>query len=125
MDRICKTVPTLEEDIKNQLEANKNKRLKPMPTATVKNNTDWEKAQDACIALSSHPNERVRVNAALGFAYIAQVTGKLDKRIVKPALLQLLNTCGELQNRIIDAVKDVNYYTGWNIDENAEKTSSV
>lgn len=79
----------------------------------------WKKAQDICIHLATHPNEEVRVNAALGLAYIARTKGKLEKHMVKPVLLELLDNCIAFRWRIIDSLEDINFYLDWHIGEKA------
>lgn len=81
--------------------------------------SNWKKAQDLCVKLSVHSDERVRANCALGLSYIARGGGRLEKHIVKPVLLELLRNCEEYRWRVIDSIKDINDFMKWNIGYNA------
>ena len=76
---------------------------------------DWKFAQDLCIRLSEHENEKVRANAVLGLAYIARTKGRLEKHLVKPILLRELKNCADLRWRIIDSIEDINLFMKWDI----------
>ena len=65
-----------------------------LPLAVGMHEKNWKHAQDICVELSMHEDERVRANSALGFAYIARTKGTLEKHIVKPILLILLHEWG-------------------------------
>ena len=79
---------------------------------------NWKVAQDICVKLSTHENERVRANAGMGIAYVARTKGKLEKHIVKPILLKLLRECtGENKYIVIDAISDLKIFMKWNIGE--------
>ena len=79
----------------------------------------WKNAQDICLRLAEHPSAVIRANAVLGPAYTARTKGMLDKRIVKPYLLQELRTNAEYRWRIEDAIAYINYYLKWNIAQKA------
>jgi len=97
-----------------------------LPLSIGQHNPNWKYAQDICVKLSNHDDERVRANAALGLAYTARTKGKLEKHIVKPVLLKLLNDCTEYRWRIIDAIEDINLFMKWRIAEKAiEKYNTV
>jgi hypothetical protein len=88
-----------------------------LPLAVGENENNWKIAQDICVELSAHEDERVRSNAALGFAYIARTKGKLEKHIVRPILLKLLRECVEYKYNVIDAISDIKIFMKWNIGE--------
>src|SRR4029079_12567112 len=63
--------------------------LKPMIIAAALYEDDFDTAYDACVQLSSHPNEIVRGNAILGFGHLARLFGRLGddaQLIVKSGL---------------------------------------
>ncbi|GLC79317.1 hypothetical protein [Lacrimispora brassicae] len=92
-----------------------------LPLSVGEYYTDWKVAQDICVQLANHNDDRVRANAALGLAYIARTKGRLEKHIVKPILFKLLRECMEQKWRIIDSIEDINLYLKWHI---AEKNNS-
>lgn len=82
---------------------------------------NWKEAQDICLKLMENDNAAIRANAALGLSYIARTQGKLDKRLIKPYLLQELKMNEEYRWRIIDSIEDINLFMRWNIGEKALK----
>jgi hypothetical protein len=50
--------------------------------------TDWRAAQDFCLHLTNYADKIVRGNALLGLSYVARFQGKLNKKLVVPALLR-------------------------------------
>lgn len=107
------------EEVKEILQSNDMDALITLPLSLGEYESDWKFAQDTCIKLAQHEDERVRANAALGLAYVARTKGKLEKNLVKPVLLQLLNNCEEYQWRVIDAINDINLYMNWRIGKKA------
>lgn len=85
---------------------------------------NWKEAQDICLKLMENENAAVRANAALGLSYIARTHEKLEKRVVRPYLLRELKENEEYRWRIIDSIKDINLFMGWNIAEKALKRYS-
>ena len=92
-----------------------------LPLAVGENEINWKIAQDICVELSEHEDERVRANAALGLAYIGKTKGILEKHIVKPVILKLLRECIEYKCLVIDAISDLKIFMKWNIGEKAIK----
>jgi hypothetical protein len=87
---------------------------------------NWKEAQDICVKLSKHEDEEVRANAARGLGYIARTRRKLEKHIVKPILLKLLNECtGIAKEYVMDAISDVNIFMEWNLGEKAIKRYEI
>ena len=84
---------------------------------------NWKEAQDICIEFSVHKDEEVRANAARGLGSIARRMKKLEKNIVKPILLKLLDDCMEYDPiiiaYIIEGIGDINFFMKWNIGKNA------
>ncbi len=120
MDRIYKPLQKLHnEEIQAILESGSIEELVLLPLSVGEHHSSWKEAQDICVELTNHSDERVRANAALGLAYIARTHGKLEKHIVKPVLLKLLNECQEYRWRIIDSIEDINIYMKWHIGEKA------
>jgi hypothetical protein len=108
-----------EQEIQQILEANIIDEMILLPLSVGEYHSNWKFAQDLCVKISSHEDERVRANAVLGFAYIARTKGILEKHIVKPIVLKELNENKEYQWRIIDAINDINLFMKWNIGKKA------
>lgn len=120
MERIYKPLSEkTREEVKEILESNDMDALITLPLSLGEYESDWKFAQDICMKLAQHEDERVRANAALGLAYVARTKGKLEKNLVKPVLLKLLNDCEEYQWRVMDAIEDINLYMGWHIGKKA------
>lgn len=120
MERIYKPLSKkTREEVKEILESNDIDALITLPLSLGEYEPDWKFAQDTCIKLAEHEDERVRANAALGLAYVARTKGELEKNLVKPVLLQLLKDCEEYQWRVIDAIEDINLFMGWRIGKKA------
>lgn len=88
-----------------------------LPLSVGQYHMNWKIAQDICAELSEHDDERVRANSALGLAYIARTKGRLEKHIVKPVLLKLLNNCNGHRWRVIDSIEDINIFMKWKTGE--------
>lgn len=120
MERIYKPLPELsDEEIIRILQSGTIEEQITLPLAVGQNHSKWKTAQDICVELANHTDERVRANAALGLAYVARTKSRLEKHVVKPVLLKLLGDCEEYRWRVIDAIKDINLYLQWHIGEKA------
>ena len=118
--RIYRPLPVFDkEDIERILDSALSEALILLPLSLGEYHPNWKEAQDICVSLADHQDERVRANAALGIAYTARTKGKLEKHIIKPVLIKLLATCPGQQGRVIDAIEDVNFYMHWKIGEKA------
>lgn len=116
MERKYKSLPDYsDEEINRILREGTIKEVIQLPLSVGAYSSNWKKAQDICVKLSIHTDERVRANCALGLAYIARREGRLEKHIVKPVLLELLRNCEEYRWRIIDSIDDINNFMKWNI----------
>ena len=60
------------EDVEKLLTCGSIEELCILSLALGETFPNWKYAQDICILLSEHPDERVRANACLGFGYIAR-----------------------------------------------------
>lgn len=120
MKRIYHPLPEIDDKkIERIIQSGSIDELMILPLSIGEYHVSWKRAQDICVELSNHNDEKVRANSALGIAYIARTKGKLEKHIVKPMLLKLLDNCSEHRWRVIDAIKDVNAFMKWNIGEKA------
>jgi len=105
-----------DKEIKRMLKSGTLEELILLPLSVGEYHSDWKYAQDVCIGLINHDDEKVRANAALGLAYTARTKGKLEKHVVKPALIKLLKDCSEDNKwRVIDAIEDINLFLKWRI----------
>jgi hypothetical protein len=83
---------------------------------------DWKYAQNICLYLAEHSNDKVRANACLGLAYVARTKQRLEKHLVKPILLRELRCQTKFRWRIKDAIKDINRFLKWHLaDKHEEK----
>lgn len=76
------------------IEANDPSVLGPMIIAAALYEDDFDTVYDACVKLSSHPDEVVRGNAILGFGHLARLFGRLGEEapsIVKHGLVDVSN----------------------------------
>lgn len=116
MDKIYKPLPRVsDKEIERIIEEGTIEEIIVLPLSIGEHHPNWKVAQDICVQLSNHNDERVKANAALGLAYIARTKHKLEKHIVKPVLLKLLRECNGYNWRIIDSIEDINLYMSWNI----------
>ncbi len=74
-----------------------------------------ERAQKVCLALITHENANVRANAVMGLGHIAYTKGKLDKRLIKPYILQEIRTNTEFRGSIMGSIEEINLYMGWDL----------
>jgi len=86
-----------------------------LPLAIGQSFPDWKFAQDTCLKLTEHSDNKVSSNACLGLAYVARTHGLLEKHLVKPVLLRELKRQTEMKWRIEDAISDINFYLKWNL----------
>ncbi|MBU5363403.1 hypothetical protein KQI58_20480 [Enterococcus raffinosus] len=120
MKRIYHPLPEISnKEIEQIFQTGSIEELMVLPLSVGEYHSNWKRAQDICVELSKHTDEKVRANSALGIAYIARTKGKLEKHIVKPVLLELLNNCSEYRWRVIDSIQDINIYMNWTIGEKA------
>ncbi|MGG5370333.1 hypothetical protein [Enterococcus sp. AZ196] len=120
MKRVYQPLPVVDDkEIKRILQLGSIEELMILPFSVGEYHADWKTAQNICVELSNLSDERVRANSALGFAYTARTKGKLEKHIVKPILLGLLENCSEHRGRVIDSIQDINSYMNWHLGEKA------
>ncbi len=73
-------------------------------------------AQEVCIGLAAHADERVRGNALLGLGHVARVHGTLDRARVQPLLEAGLTDASEwVRGQAQSAVGDVEHFLGWRL----------
>ena len=113
------------QDALNELEKGDEESLLRLPLRVGEYLDQWKNAQDICLRLAEHPSAVIRANAILGLAYTARTKGMLDKRIVKPYLLQELRTNTAYRWRIEDAITEINYYLKWNIAQKVQHPLTV
>lgn len=119
MGKVYQPLPEISsKEIKRILQSGILDELIILPLSVGEYHPNWKIAQDICTELTNHADERW-ANAALGLAYIARTKRNLEKHIVKPILLKLLNDCHEYRWRIIDWIEDINIFMEWHIGEKA------
>lgn len=121
--RIYRPLPILNnrEEVKKLLDCGSIEELLILSLALGETFPDWKYAQDVCLRLAEHSNDKVRANACLGFAYIARTKRRLEKHLVKPILLRELRCQIEFRWRIEDAIQDINYYMKWHLAHKHEE----
>ncbi len=73
-------------------------------------------AQDVCVGLAAHADERVRGNALLGLGHVARVHGFLDQARVQPLLQAGLRDESEwVRGQARSAADDVEHFLGWRL----------
>ena len=77
---------------------------------------NWKLAQEICVILSKHKDDRVSSNAVLGLAYIAMNHRILEKSIVLPVVMSALENHTNHLPRVRDAAEDINNFLGWSIN---------
>lgn len=122
MDRLYKDLPqSNSEEIKRILSEGTIEEVMILPLSIGMYHDNLKEAQDICVRLAYHDDERVRANAALGLSYIARKKRGLEKHIIKPVLHKLLNDCNEYKWKIVDSINDINFFMKWSIAEKALK----
>jgi hypothetical protein len=121
--RVYRPLPMLnnQEEVEELLNCGSIEELLILSLALGETFPDWKYAQDVCLRLAEHPNDKVRANACLGLAYIARTKRRLEKHLVKPILLHELRCQIEFHWRIEDAIQDINYYMKWRLAHKHEK----
>lgn len=111
------TLPVIEtkESVDSILETGTIDELVKLAFSIGENFYDWKYAQDVCIKLMSNENLQVRRSACFGLAYLARTKGKLEKHLVKPAILKVLREDEEIRGCVLDAVGDINHYMNWKL----------
>ncbi|WP_338593931.1 hypothetical protein V6669_12040 [Paenibacillus sp. Y5S-9] len=104
-----------EEEIKEILERQVFEELILVSLSVAMYHPNWRAAQNLCLKLAEHSHPHVRANAILGLAHVARTKGELNKRIVKPVILQELKNNEEHRGTIIDAISDINHFLEWNL----------
>lgn len=97
------------------LESGTMKEIILLPLSIGSNCSNWKTAQDICLKLADHQDDRVSSNAILGLAYVARNHKRLEKHLVKPALLNAKRKHKEYLWRIEDAIDDINLFLKWNV----------
>ena len=62
-----------DDEIKRILKMGSYEEILKLPLEIGMNHYDWKFAQDVCLQLAEHEDERIRANAILGSAYIARI----------------------------------------------------
>lgn len=87
-----------------------------VPISVGLNADDLGWAQEVCIGMASHVDERVRGNALLGLGHLARVHGALDQARVQPLLeAGLRDASAWVRGQAHAAVEDVEHFLGWRL----------
>nr|CAP47715.1 putative integron gene cassette protein [uncultured bacterium] len=110
-------IPELSpEEIETALTEGHPLGLEVVVLSAVLHSSDSERAQDICIALSSHPNPNVRGNAVLGLGHLARIHGFLNQERALPVVIAALAdhdpyVAGQAES----AADDITHFLGWEI----------
>lgn len=106
--------------LRDAIQANDVDVLGPLIIAAALYEEDFDTAYDACVQLSSHPDEVVRGNAILGFGHLARLFGRLGDEapeIVKGGLADVSNY---VRGQAYAAAGDLQHFLGIEIREPAQ-----
>ena len=87
-----------------------------VPISVGLNADDLGWAQEVCVGLATHLDERVRGNALLGLGHLARVHGALDQPRVQPLLeAGLRDESAWVRGQAHAAVEDVEHFLVWRL----------
>lgn len=116
MKRIYKHIEEYtDHEIRDILYRQELEKLIYLPISVGLYHRNWKYAQNICITLAQHEDERVRANSIFGLAHIARTKGRLDKRLVKPIILKKIRYNEKHRGIILDAISDINMFLKWEI----------
>lgn len=103
--------------LRDAIQANNADVLGPMIIAAALYEDDFDTAYDACIQLSSHPDDVVRGNAILGFGHLARLFGRLGNEA--PAIVKrgLIDTSSYVRGQAHAAAGDLQHFLGIDVHE--------
>lgn len=125
--RLYRAVPYYtDEEIKLAIREDNVESLQDIAFAVGYHSLDWKYSQDVCLQLSGHANAGVREMSILGLFYVAHFQKKLDKRLVKPALLRALRDPEiTVRERAEDLIPQINSKMDWNIANYRKKEKTI
>lgn len=94
------------------IEANDPDVLGPMIIAAALYEDDFDVAYDACLKLSSHPDEVVRGNAILGFGHLARLFGRLGDEAPSIVKRGLVDDSNYVRGQAYAAAGDLQLFLG-------------
>jgi HEAT repeat protein len=78
---------------------------------------DLPAAQETCLALSRHENNKVRGNAVMSIGHLARRFRILDEDSAKPVIESALNDGDEyVRTRAVSAANELCQFLGWEIE---------
>ena len=109
-------LPDFDLDEANEILAHgSEEELLILPLSAGENCSNWKVAQDICLKLVEHESDLVSSNALLGLAYVARNHRKLEKHLVKPALIDGRRRHSEFSGKVEAAIEDINLFMDWGI----------
>lgn len=94
------------------IEANDPNVLGPMIIAAALYEDDFDVVYDACLKLSSHPDEVVRGNAILGFGHLARLFGRLRDEAPSIVKRGLVDDSNYVRGQAYAAAGDLQHFLG-------------
>ena len=99
------------------IKANDPDVLGPMILAVALYEDDFDTAYDACVQLSSHPDEVVRGNAILGFGHLARLFGRLGDEASPIVKKGLVDASEYVRGQAYAAAGDLQHFMGIELRE--------
>lgn len=94
------------------IEANDPSVLGPMIIAAALYEDDFDIVYDACVKLSSHPDEVVRGNGILGFGHLARLFGRLGEEAPSIVKRGLVDDSNYVRGQAYAAAGDLAHFLG-------------
>lgn len=94
------------------IEANDPNVLGPMIIGAALYEDDFDTVYDACLKLSSHPDEVVRGNAILGFGHLARLFGRLGDEAPSIVRRGLVDDSDYVRGQAYAAAGDLQHFLG-------------
>lgn len=101
------------------IEANDPSVLGPMIIAAALYEDDFDTVYDACVKLSSHPDEVVRGNAILGFGHLARLFGRLGDEAPSIVKRGLVDDSNYVRGQAYAAAGDLQHFLGIELRESS------
>lgn len=106
--------------LRDAIQANDAGVLGPMIIAAALYEDDFDTAYDACVQLSSHPDEVVRGNAILGLGHLARLFGRLGDEAPAIVTRGLLDASNYVRGQAHAAAGDLQHFLGIEVREPAQ-----
>ncbi len=105
-----------ESDVKAALKRNDVDELQFVSLTIALASSDRTSAQDTCLILSSHSDNKVRGNAVMSLGHLARRFRQLDEAAVKPVIEAALQDADDsVRSHAKSAADEIYQFLGWKI----------